>query len=119
MLGVRLVDRVNAKIIRSKTELKDWIHTALKRKWNYANKLLLCREKMWANVTTSWLPMCKRSKGRPKTRWLDDIAKFRQKDSKELGNGWTTLFDGCMNKSAELFAKKTRHILCYRDKRVK
>ncbi|KAL6730100.1 hypothetical protein Aduo_001096 [Ancylostoma duodenale] len=117
MLGVRLVDRVSAKIIRSRTGLKNWIHNALRRKWKYAKKLSLCHEEMWAYMTTSWVPMSKRSKGRPKTRWLDDIAKFRQRNPKELGVDWTTLLHGYMHKSAELFAKKTRHILCNRDKR--
>ncbi|EYC38488.1 hypothetical protein Y032_0714g1764 [Ancylostoma ceylanicum] len=119
IIRVRLGDKVNSRSIRQRTGLKDWIHSALRRKWKYAAKLSKkSPDESWTRVATDWTPEGKRSTGRPRMRWIDELAKFKGCPGKDLAGDWTKLFDGDVKKSAELFARKARCSLCRCDKRV-
>ncbi|VDO79536.1 unnamed protein product [Heligmosomoides polygyrus] len=81
ILGVRLGDKIRSRVIRHRSVLKDWIPHALKRMWLFANKL--CRtERSWARIAADWISDKKRSKGRPRRRWLDDRKIQRDKDKR-------------------------------------
>ncbi|EYC24887.1 hypothetical protein Y032_0013g2158 [Ancylostoma ceylanicum] len=116
ILGVRLSDRIRSKVLRRRTGFKDWVVIALQRKWKYAARLARrSPESTWARAATDWLPHGRRSVGRPRTRWLDDFARFAGVRSKDVVERWTDLFNSA--DSSRFFAQKTRNtLLCLCDK---
>ncbi|EYC16752.1 hypothetical protein Y032_0032g2474 [Ancylostoma ceylanicum] len=115
ILGIRLSKKISAIAIRRRTGLSDWIHSALQRKWIYAKKLANGREDSWALLATNWMPEGSRCVGRPRTRWLDDIAKFKGCRARDITSDWVTLMDGDATKNAELFARTVQNKLCRCD----
>lgn len=83
ILGVCLSDKTRSRVTRHRLELKDLIHHVLIKKWLFANKL--CRsERSWARIEANWIPEEKQRKGKPRTRWLDNIARYREREHYSL-----------------------------------
>jgi len=72
MLGITWQDKVTNKKIREQTKLPDALQLLKSYKWKWAGHVARASEN-WANTVTCWTPADKRKKGRPKTRWVEDI----------------------------------------------
>jgi hypothetical protein len=75
MLSFRLIDKKPAKWIRKITKLKDVVACARRRKWRFAGKKLGQADDRWTKRLSSWTPTTARPRGRPRTRWEDDLRK--------------------------------------------
>ena len=81
MLGITLRDRKRATWIREKTRIEDILATIKKRKWAWAGHVMRRTDDRWTLRLTEWQPRDgKRSKGRPSTRWRDEIRAFAGKE---------------------------------------
>lgn len=80
MLGISLRDRVPNKTIRQKTGLTDAIDRITRLKWNWAGHLARTTDGRWTKRILEWRPRADatRSRGRPPTRWTDDIKRIRR-----------------------------------------
>jgi hypothetical protein len=57
--------------------LDDWVKGQRRRKWAFAGHLMRREDSRWASVLLPWVPEGgKRSRGRPKKRWTDDLDDF-------------------------------------------
>jgi len=75
LLGISLKDRKTNEWIRSKTKVMDITTRVSTLKWNWAGHVARHNEK-WSNKVTRWRPWgMKRSVGRPKQRWYDDLKR--------------------------------------------
>lgn len=75
-LGLKLRDRVKNKSIRKVTKATDAVKQALRLKWKWAGHTQRTRDERWTKIVTEWYPMdSTRRKGRPLSRWSDDIKK--------------------------------------------
>ena len=84
MVGVTLRDRKRASWIREQTRVDDVIGTIKKKKWTWAGHVMRRRDNRWTVRLTEWQPRDgKRSQGRQRTRWRDEIKRF-------AGINWTT-----------------------------
>ena len=65
-----------------KLKLDDWVTTQRRRKWRWVQKLANTAEGDWMIMATAWDPTIddklstRRRPGRPKTRWMDNIANY-------------------------------------------
>ena len=76
MLNIRRMDRVQNKVLRASTQIKDVIIAAKELKWNWAGHVARYTDERLAKVVEDWTPMNgKRNKGRPKQRWKDQIIE--------------------------------------------
>lgn len=77
MLGITLRDRVPNEVIRRKTGVRDAVETILKLKWNWAGHVARMTDNRWTKRLLEWRPRieAKRSRGRPPTRWTDDLKR--------------------------------------------
>ena len=63
-----------------KLNLDDWIATQRRRKWRWVGKLAKTVDTDWMVMAMRWDPTidsklnARRRPGRPKTRWMDDVA---------------------------------------------
>ena len=85
----------------NKLNIKNWVHQARARKWNYAKRLMTHDESRWTRVALDWNPELhfdgtsfrsiqgSRAQGRPHTRWSDELANFMT--SMELETTWMEL----------------------------
>ena len=69
--------------IASRLGLEDWQASYRRRKFRYAGKLARQDDGRWSGATVEWIPNGGggRRRGRPATRWCDDIVKL-------CGGGW-------------------------------
>lgn len=82
MLGVTRKDKIRNQEIRERTRVDDIIEKAEKSKGQWAGHLARMSPSKWARKLTEWTPRNgKRTKGRPKRRWRDDIEE-------RGGSGW-------------------------------
>ena len=82
LLGVRLKDKTSIGEIYLKTRAKQVGVIARTLKFKYAGHLYREDNQKWNKVLTSWVPhQGKRRRGRPKTRWSDELRR-------ELGKSW-------------------------------
>ncbi|KAI8422947.1 hypothetical protein MSG28_014050 [Choristoneura fumiferana] len=83
MLGIRLSDKIRNTDIRRKTKVIDIIARINHLKWGWTGHMLRSGRDKWSKQVTLWYPRedCRR-RGRPKTRWRDDIRLT-------LGPYWT------------------------------
>lgn len=73
-LGITLRDKVKATEIRKKTKVTDALHFAQKLKWKWAGHVARYTDRRWTLAVTKWKgPKGTRGRGRPCTRWQDDI----------------------------------------------
>jgi hypothetical protein len=76
MLGIKLQDKVPNTDIRKQTGTIDMVRNVLKLKWKWAGHLARTQDNRWTKRCTEWQPRKgKRSRGRPPTRWRDDITR--------------------------------------------
>ena len=71
---------MTTKTIRERTQLPDILQMLKTSKWNWAGRAANATDN-WANEVLSWVPIGKRNRGRPKTRWSVDIRRM-------YGNNW-------------------------------
>ncbi|EYC02572.1 hypothetical protein Y032_0099g3187 [Ancylostoma ceylanicum] len=109
ILGIPLSRKIKARVIRRRTGLKKWVLVALRRKWICAKKVATGTQ-TWVHIATDWTPQSRRSQGRPRTRWIDDVAKFKGRRAKDVMSNWKTLITGDV-KTAEFYAKTVQHLL--------
>ena len=81
MMGITLRDRKRATWIREQTKVEDILTTVKKKKWTWAGHIMRRTDNRWAIRITEWVPRdCKRSRGRKRRRWSDEIRKFAGMD---------------------------------------
>ena len=90
MLGVSLRDHIRNEDLRRRTGVTDVVNQIRKLKWNWAGHVARMSDGRWTKRLLEWRPrLDKRSKGRPPTRWTDDLRRFagnwiqRAQDRKE------------------------------------
>lgn len=77
MLNINWRDRKTAKWIRSQTKVRDVMEVISDLKWKWAGHVARRFDNRWTTKVTVWTPIgYTRSRGRPKTRWRDDIEKL-------------------------------------------
>jgi Reverse transcriptase (RNA-dependent DNA polymerase) len=75
MMNVRRKDKVKNQKIRRSTQLKDVSMAVRELKWRWAGHVARYPIDRLPNQVETWIPEGKRSKGRPKTRWKDEIVE--------------------------------------------
>ena len=79
MLGYKLRDRKRASWIRKQTKLEDLVRTTKSLKWNWAGHVQRLNDNRWTKRLTEWIPRDKkRSRGRQKARWRDELDQFHK-----------------------------------------
>lgn len=79
MLGYKLKDRKRASWIRQQTKLNDLVQATKSAKWRWAGHVQRLNDNRWTKRITEWIPRDqKRSRGRQKTRWRDELDKFNR-----------------------------------------
>ena len=74
ILHVRLEDKVKTLDIFAKTGAKRVAVIAKKLKYKFAGHMIRNQTPKWSRTLTTWVPhMGKRHRGRPLTRWEDEI----------------------------------------------
>ncbi|XP_045460954.1 uncharacterized protein LOC123671253 [Harmonia axyridis] len=77
MLGVSLRDHVKNEDLRVRTGVTDVIYQIARLKWNWAGHVARMVDGRWTKRLLEWRPRAdKRSRGRPPTRWTDDIKRM-------------------------------------------
>ncbi len=77
-------DRKRATWIREQTKIEDILITMKKKKWSWVGHIMRRMHNRWTKRVTEWQPRnSKRSQGRQKIRWRDEIVAF-------AGVGWST-----------------------------
>ena len=77
ILGISLIDKKTNKWIRDQTRVKDVIETVKRIKWRWAGHVARMQDNRWTIRITDWTPRYgKRNRGRPATRWRDEIDRF-------------------------------------------
>ncbi|KAJ8705237.1 hypothetical protein PYW07_011064 [Mythimna separata] len=77
MLNIKKIQKINHNKIRSKTKAIDALKYSQKLKWKWAGHAARLKDHRWTKTVTSWKgPPGKRYRGRPFTRWDDDIKKI-------------------------------------------
>ena len=76
MLNLTWRDRKTAEWIRIQAKVRDILQTISELKWSWAGHLARRADNRWTTKITNWTPRSyKRSRGRQKTRWRDDLDK--------------------------------------------
>ena len=89
MLKITRLHRWSNKQLREATGVKDWVSSALRRKFTFADKIRKMDNNKWTKKTTEWIPYNfahRRSAGRPPPRWRDDLKKI-------FGRNWWSMSD--------------------------
>ena len=77
ILGLTLRDRKRAVWIREQTGIADILVDIKRKKWSWAGHVMRRMDNRWTIRVTEWIPReGKRSRGRQKTRWGDEVRKF-------------------------------------------
>ena len=79
MIGTTWKDKTTNKRVKEQTKLPDALLLLKSAKWKWAGHVVRASDN-WANIVTGWTPAGIRKRGRPKTRWVDDI--------RALNNNW-------------------------------
>lgn len=78
MVGTSRRDRKTNVWLRQQTGVEDIVCRMKKLKWQWAGHIARSTDNRWTKIVTEWIPLeGKRKKGRPATRWIDDIRKFQ------------------------------------------
>lgn len=76
MVGVKRKDRIRNTEIRGKTKARDCRYSIKKQKFDYAGHVVRKGDESWEKRVMEWYPReGKRSRGRPKTRWEDELIQ--------------------------------------------
>ena len=74
MIGVTLRDRVRNVEVRKLTKVVDIVERVSRLKWQWAGHIARQENSRWTKRVTLWRPrQSARRRGRPPTRWADDI----------------------------------------------
>lgn len=77
MLNIRKIQKIRHTKIRHLTKATDVLNHALKLKWKWAGHVARLQDGRWSKRVTIWSgPPGKRYRGRPLTRWQDEISKI-------------------------------------------
>lgn len=95
MLKIRKIQKIPHTIIRKKTKVTDALIYCKKLKWRWAGHIARLKDNRWTARVTSWGgPSGTRKKGRPATRWTDDIVHTAGKHWMETAkdrDAWNSL----------------------------
>ena len=75
MIGTTWKDKITNKRVKDQTKLPDALLLLKSAKWKWAGHVVRASDN-WANIVTGWTPTGKRKRGRPKTKWVDDIRSL-------------------------------------------
>ena len=79
MLNITWRDRKTAEWIRKQTGVRDVLTTISKLKWEWAGHVARMNDNRWTARVTQWTPRGHtRGRGRPRTRWRDDLEKTQR-----------------------------------------
>ena len=77
MIGLTLNDRIRNDEIRRQTGVDDIFERIAKQTWRWAGHIARMEDGRWTKKLLEWRPReDKRSRGRPPTRWTDDIKRI-------------------------------------------
>lgn len=77
MLGISLRDRIRNEEIRRRTGVDDVLERVTRAKWRWAGHVARSNDGRWTRKILEWRPRAdKRSRGRPPTRWTDDLKRI-------------------------------------------
>jgi len=76
---VLLRDKIPSTLIKQRTRITDAIYLLKKLKWNWAGHIARRTDDRWTKLILEWRPRqdALRNRGRPPTRWSDDLKRFR------------------------------------------
>ncbi|CAH2101321.1 unnamed protein product [Euphydryas editha] len=81
MMKINKLQKIPHKIIRKKTNVIDALNYAQKLKWKWAGHVARMTDDRWTIRTTAWPgPVGYGKRGRPHTRWADDITQIAGRD---------------------------------------
>ena len=78
-----------------KLNIESWVHTARRKQWQWAQKVMTLTNTRWARRAIQWEPVlttktAHRAVGHPRKRWDDDIQRYI--DAKiENGVNWKVI----------------------------
>lgn len=76
MMGVGLRDRIRNEDLRHMTGVTHVIKRVTTLKWKWAGHIARGKHTRWTRKFLDWRPRVdKRSRGRPPTRWKDDLKR--------------------------------------------
>ena len=79
MLNITWRDNKTAEWIRQQTKVRDIPEIISKAKWSWTGHLMRRDDNRWTTKLTTWQPRGHtRNRGRQKTRWRDDLDKFKK-----------------------------------------
>ena len=85
MLNITIRDKIRNTEIRKQTQVKDIMVKIKEAKWRWAGHLMRRDDNRWTRRVTEWQPRNgKRTRGRQKSRWRDDLTTY-------MGPTWTRL----------------------------
>ena len=85
MLNITIRDKIRNTEIRKQTQVKDIMVKIKQAKWRWAGHLMRRDDNRWTRRVTEWQPRNgKRTRGRQKRRWRDDLTTY-------MGPTWTRL----------------------------
>jgi len=102
-LGITIQDRKTTRWIHDRSEFRDAVTEATKRKWKWAEQIVKAGDNRWTRRLLEWQPrgtggdagrrrQWKRRTGRPKTRWRDvfrkQVGATWMPDAREGTNRW-------------------------------
>ncbi|GBP59605.1 Putative uncharacterized transposon-derived protein F52C9.6 [Eumeta japonica] len=83
MLNIKKIDKIRHTKIRGITKATNALTFGLKRKWQWAGHVARMPDKRWTTRVTQYKgPPGKRRRGRPLTRWEEDLKR-------SAGSDWT------------------------------
>ena len=79
LLDVSLKDKIRNTVLRERTKLTDAVERMANLKWNWAGHVARLTDGRWTKKILEWRPRQEayRSRGRPPTRWSDDIKRIQ------------------------------------------
>ena len=76
MLNISLTDRKTNIWIREQTKVKEILDIIKEMKWRWAGHVARMKDNRWTVRVTEWTPRYgKRKRGRPSTRWRDEVER--------------------------------------------
>ena len=101
ILNLKLKDKVSIKKIRQKTKLKDVGYLAKKLKFKFIGHTYRASDNRWSRTLLEWWPYeHKRERGRPHTRFIDEIKN-------RVGKAWRRVTEDRVRwrKTGEVYAR--------------
>jgi hypothetical protein len=105
ILKIKKRDKIRNRDIRGQTQSTDVGYKIKKAKFQYAGHIMRSERERWTKILTEWRPYeGKRNKGRPKTRWRDElerrVGKFWHRETQDrkkwklIGEAYARQWDG-------------------------